>query len=260
MLYLCVGAANHDPERWGDDADAVRIDRPDAGLHVQFGGGIHHCLGAHLARLQAEVALTSMFARLPNLRPAGEPTWAGRSTLRSVSTVPIDRLILEDLLMVRASWSAPLPLGVALLQEGGAGFGAVLEGEQPGGVVLLGAVGVLQRAGTRRGSSTPWPCGARSGSSPPAISASVAGLAHQLVGARTTSRTAPSRCSSAALISSPVKNSSRALWRPTSSDRWALAPSRPTLISVVPNVACSAASEHVAARRRARGPRRSPGR
>jgi cytochrome P450 len=89
VLYLGVGAANHDPERWGADADEVRIDRPDAGMHVQFGGGIHSCLGSHLARLQADVALTSLFARLPNLRPAGEPTWAGRSTLRSVSTVPI---------------------------------------------------------------------------------------------------------------------------------------------------------------------------
>jgi cytochrome P450 len=89
VLYLCVGAANHDPERWGADADSLRIDRPDAGMHVQFGGGIHHCLGAHLARLQAEVALTSLLARLPHLRPAGAPTWAGRTTLRSVSTVPI---------------------------------------------------------------------------------------------------------------------------------------------------------------------------
>jgi cytochrome P450 len=89
VLYLGVGAANHDPAHWGDDADEVRIDRADAAMHVQFGLGIHHCMGAHLARLQAEVALTSMFARLPGLRSAGEPTWAGRSTLRSVSTVPI---------------------------------------------------------------------------------------------------------------------------------------------------------------------------
>jgi cytochrome P450 len=89
VLYLCVGAANHDPERWGPDADRLRIDRPDAGQHVQFGGGIHHCLGAHLARLQAEVALGSLLTRLPHLRPNGEPTWAGRTTLRSVSAVPI---------------------------------------------------------------------------------------------------------------------------------------------------------------------------
>ena len=69
VLYLCVGAANHDPERWGDDADRLRVDRPDAGQHLQFGGGIHPCLGAHLARLQAEVALTSLLTRLPRLRP-----------------------------------------------------------------------------------------------------------------------------------------------------------------------------------------------
>jgi cytochrome P450 len=56
---------------------------------VQFGGGIHHCLGAHLARLQAEIALASMFARLPDLRSAGPPRWAGRTTLRSVTAVPI---------------------------------------------------------------------------------------------------------------------------------------------------------------------------
>ncbi len=60
VIYVGVGAANHDPARWGDDADAVRIDRADASQHVQFGGGIHHCLGAHLARLQAEVALTAL--------------------------------------------------------------------------------------------------------------------------------------------------------------------------------------------------------
>jgi cytochrome P450 len=89
VLYLGVGAANHDPARWGDDADALRIDRPDAAQHVQFGGGIHLCLGAHLARLQAEVALRALLTRLHDLRPDGPPEWSGRTTLRSVARVPI---------------------------------------------------------------------------------------------------------------------------------------------------------------------------
>jgi cytochrome P450 len=89
VLYVGIGAANHDPERWGPDADSLRIDRPDAAQHLQFGGGVHHCLGAHLARLQADVALTALLARLGPIRPDGEVTWSGRSTLRSVATVPV---------------------------------------------------------------------------------------------------------------------------------------------------------------------------
>jgi cytochrome P450 len=89
VLYLCVGAANHDPARWGDDADHVRVDRPDAAQHVQFGGGIHHCLGAHLARAQAEVALTALLTRLGGVELAGEVVWSGRTTLRSVARVPL---------------------------------------------------------------------------------------------------------------------------------------------------------------------------
>jgi len=89
VLYLGVGAANHDPERWGDRADEVVVDRPDAAQHLQFGGGIHHCLGAHLARLQAEVALGALLARLRDLRLDGEPVWSGRTTLRSVAQVPL---------------------------------------------------------------------------------------------------------------------------------------------------------------------------
>ena len=59
----------------------------------------------------------------------------------------------------------------------------------------------------------------------------------------TTARTAPSRCISAAETCSPVKNISRALYRPTSRDRCALAPRRPTLISVVPKRAASEATK-----------------
>jgi cytochrome P450 len=89
VLYVGVGAANHDPARWGNDADRVQVDRPDAGQHVQFGGGVHHCLGNHLARLQAEVAFTALLTRLRDIRLDGEVQWSGRMTLRSVATVPL---------------------------------------------------------------------------------------------------------------------------------------------------------------------------
>lgn len=89
VLYLGVGAANHDPARWGDDADALRVTRPDAGQHLQFGGGVHHCLGAHLARVQAEAALTALLTRVTELRLDGEVEWSDRMTLRSVVMVPV---------------------------------------------------------------------------------------------------------------------------------------------------------------------------
>jgi cytochrome P450 len=89
VIYLGIGAANHDPARWGDDADQLRVDRPDASQHVQFGGGVHHCLGAHLARTQAEVALTALLTRLTDLRLAGNVAWSPNMTLRSVTSVPL---------------------------------------------------------------------------------------------------------------------------------------------------------------------------
>lgn len=89
VLYLGIGAANHDPARWGDDADHLRVERPDAAQHVQFGGGIHHCLGAHLARTQAEVVFTALLTRLGGIELAGDVTWSGRMTLRSVTSVPL---------------------------------------------------------------------------------------------------------------------------------------------------------------------------
>jgi cytochrome P450 len=89
VIYLAIGAANHDPERWGHAADELDILRVDAGQHLQFGGGIHHCLGAHLARMQAEVALTALLTRLPDVRRAGPTEWSGRTTLRSVAAVPL---------------------------------------------------------------------------------------------------------------------------------------------------------------------------
>jgi cytochrome P450 len=87
VVYACIGAANRDPARW-TDADQVIIDRPDAARHLQFGAGIHTCLGTHLARLQAEIALGALLT-LPNLRLDGTPVWSERMVLRGLHTLPI---------------------------------------------------------------------------------------------------------------------------------------------------------------------------
>lgn len=88
VLYLCVGAANHDPARW-PDPDRVHVDRADAPHHLQFGSGIHACLGANLARLQAEVALAALVGRLGEIELAGDPVWSDRMVLRGLQSLPI---------------------------------------------------------------------------------------------------------------------------------------------------------------------------
>ncbi|MBB2911588.1 cytochrome P450 [Streptosporangium becharense] len=60
-------AAGRDPRRHGDDADRFDVTRETRRDHLAFGHGVHYCLGAHLARLEAGVALSSLFARFPGL-------------------------------------------------------------------------------------------------------------------------------------------------------------------------------------------------
>jgi len=70
-IAMLFGSANRDPRHF-DDPDDFQIDRGDAS-HITFGGGIHTCIGAPLARLELSVALERMAALLPNLRLAEPP-------------------------------------------------------------------------------------------------------------------------------------------------------------------------------------------
>lgn len=86
-LLVLLGAANRDPARFTDPArfDARRAQSPP----LSFGAGAHYCLGAGLARLEAQVAFPLLLRRLPELVLAGEPTRRHRLTLRGYETLPV---------------------------------------------------------------------------------------------------------------------------------------------------------------------------
>ena len=72
-IGLMLGAANRDPTRF-TDADCFEPFRSD-GQNVSFGAGIHFCIGAPLARIELQTALSTLFARLPGLKLASEPRY-----------------------------------------------------------------------------------------------------------------------------------------------------------------------------------------
>jgi cytochrome P450 len=85
-----LGAANHDPDHWGPTADELDLGRPGAAAHVSFGSGIHHCLGAALARVEGRAALAALARRFPDLALADEdPPWNGRIVLRGLDALPV---------------------------------------------------------------------------------------------------------------------------------------------------------------------------
>ena len=88
MVMTVLGAANHDPGVF-DDPHVLRLDRANAGRHLAFSGGVHYCLGASLAKLEASVAIGSLIRRFPDVQLAGEPHWRDRLTIRGVDHLPL---------------------------------------------------------------------------------------------------------------------------------------------------------------------------
>jgi len=86
-LLLILGAANRDPAAF---AEPHRLDvTRDARKHVAFGGGIHHCLGAALARMEAAIAFKALLDAFPTMELAAPPTRRPTFTLRGLETLPV---------------------------------------------------------------------------------------------------------------------------------------------------------------------------
>ncbi|RZU53309.1 cytochrome P450 [Krasilnikovia cinnamomea] len=84
---LVLGSANRDPA-YVPDPDRLDLHRT-AGRHLGFGLGIHYCLGAALARAEAQIGLTALFRDLPGLSLAGPPAYADDLVFHGPSRVPI---------------------------------------------------------------------------------------------------------------------------------------------------------------------------
>ncbi|HKS49003.1 MAG TPA: cytochrome P450 [Amycolatopsis sp.] len=90
FVMASLMAANRDGDRF-PDADRLDITRQPGG-HLAFGHGIHYCVGAPLARLEAEVALDGLLRRFDTLALDGEPIalrWRDSTLVRGLATLPI---------------------------------------------------------------------------------------------------------------------------------------------------------------------------
>jgi len=88
QVILIIGSAHRDPMQFAD-ADSLDITRSD-NKHVALGGGIHYCLGASLARLEAEVAFNNILSRFPNLQLGGDkPAYRDSAGLRGLISLAV---------------------------------------------------------------------------------------------------------------------------------------------------------------------------
>ena len=91
-LMGLLASANCDPEKF-DDPETIDFDR-QPNQHVGFGGGIHFCLGAQLARIETEIGITRLLERFPEIRVAQSTNtlkWSAKTGLRSLKRLPLQK-------------------------------------------------------------------------------------------------------------------------------------------------------------------------
>lgn len=90
LVHVMIASANHDPARISDP-DTLDIRRAGTSHlgHLAFGGGIHYCIGAGLARQQASILLDALLRRFPSLRVTSPPRWEPRVAFRRLVSLPV---------------------------------------------------------------------------------------------------------------------------------------------------------------------------
>jgi len=88
QVLLLLGSANRDPTAF-DDPDVLDVARTP-NRHLTFGGGMHFCLGAPLARLEARIAFEALLRRFPRMELAtDDPSWRPTLALRGLDSLPV---------------------------------------------------------------------------------------------------------------------------------------------------------------------------
>lgn len=90
-LMLLWASANRDPARI-EDPDVLRLDRKHPNNHLTFGRGVHFCIGAPIARLEARIVCEELLDATDSiaLRPAAEPVYANSIMVRRLEQLPLD--------------------------------------------------------------------------------------------------------------------------------------------------------------------------
>lgn len=90
LVMAVIGSANRDENHF-DNPDSLDITRKN-NKHLAFGQGMHYCLGAPLARLEGQIAISTLVQRMPNLRLSVAPDqlrWRGTFVLRGLEALPV---------------------------------------------------------------------------------------------------------------------------------------------------------------------------
>ena len=86
MWYL---SANRDEAVFGDSAEAIDLERPNADRHLSFGYGIHFCMGSRLAELQLRILWEEVLERFDRVEVVGEPERTLSAFINGYTNLPV---------------------------------------------------------------------------------------------------------------------------------------------------------------------------